>query len=200
MLTTLQFSFISGTFWLPRSSVHQFADLVVLMTLAFFELCRGSNATYYFYNFSMLKRTLFKELSTEFSDGNTYLLEKASGKQWLNPLQSVNIYISNFLYVYIPIQDNLASKSVIKDFQKNFQSLLCRASQHSVQHCSKIRSKGEPVNISRGMETLGTPHGFGAPPLGPTRLDQRIQVRRQPFLYQDFQINLQRFSYCLMIP
>ena len=39
----------------------------------------------------------------------------------------------------------------------------------------KIRSKGEPVNISRGMETLGTPHGFGPPPLG-TRLDQRAQV------------------------
>ena len=41
---------------------------------------------------------------------------------------------------------------------------------------SKIRSKGEPVNISRGMETLGTPHGYGPPvPLG-TRLDQRAQV------------------------
>ena len=44
----------------------------------------------------------------------------------------------------------------------------------------KIRSKGEPVNISRGMETLGTPHGFGAPnPVpgyGSTRLDQRVQV------------------------
>ena len=27
----------------------------------------------------------------------------------------------------------------------------------------KIRSKGEPVNISRGMETLGTPHHAAGP-------------------------------------
>merc|ERR1712018_280421 len=45
----------------------------------------------------------------------------------------------------------------------------------NVLNLTKIRSKGEPVNISRGMETLGAPHGFGAPPLGSTRLDQRAQ-------------------------
>ena len=116
-------------------------------------------------------------------------------------------YISKFLFLtYLPNLHNLAN-NLRSDWQLNFEknNLLTgngnkkpwlKASQHSVHHCSTIRSKGEPVNISRGMETLGTPHGFGAPPmgpgslplgpgslpLGPTRLDQRIQVRNIFFL------------------
>lgn len=52
-------------------------------------------------------------------------------------------------------------------------------------HHIKIRSKGEPVNISRGMETLGA-HGnpltgFPPPGLAQTRLDERPQVNKLTF-------------------
>ena len=62
---------------------------------------------------------------------------------------------------------------------------------------SKIRSKGEPVNISRGMETLGTPHGYGPPvPLG-TRLDQRAQVSHfMPFYASFCEINQDYSNFC----
>ena len=61
-----------------------------------------------------------------------------------------------------------------------------------LQHNFKIRSKGDPVSISRGMmETMReTPHGnsipsFSTSPLpSQTRLEQRAQVREKKLMFE----------------